>query len=206
MARSMTSRGRGVMALALVVALAGCGGRERATRAPSGTAMASRRAGAGAAGRRALAVNVMADTGRSVSLAAPSALDVRVSLARVAPTHTGVPDPPLPPAEPDTALPARLVAAARSDPASARLEPPVLIRPGTLVVPKTMRRAMTVELEVRVDSAGRVVDVRWAGGDADTALVGAAQRCAAAMQFAPARLGGRAVEVWCRQRFDFGPR
>ena len=51
-----------------------------------------------------------------------------------------------------------------------------------------------------------VADVRWAGGDADSALVLAAERCAEAMEFYPALLAGRPVEVWCRQRFEFSPR
>jgi len=34
----------------------------------------------------------------------------------------------------------------------------------------------------------------------------AAERCAWAMEFYPALLGGRPVDVWCRQRFEFVPR
>ena len=149
-----------------------------------------------------LAVRVFADTGRTIPLVAPLP-DVSVSLARVAPAPPGVPDPPLPPAAPDTAWPAP---APRASSEGARLRPPILRRPGSLVAPPRLERATAVELEVRVDARGRVVDVRRAGGDADTALVGAAERCAAAMEFYPALLAGRPVDVWCRQRFEFAPR
>ena len=150
---------------------------------------------------RWLAVRVLADTSRTVSLAAPPPR-VNVSLARVAPARAGVPDPPLPPAAPDTTWPAPKPVPS----GGARLLPPILRRPGTLVAPPRLERATTVELEVRVDVLGRVVDVRWAAGDADTAIVGAARRCAEAMQFYPALLGGQPVEVWCRQRFELAPR
>ena len=136
---------------------------------------------------------MLADTGITRSLnVTPPTMSVSVSVGRVAPAHAGVPEPPVPDAEPsvpppgagsETAGPAAASPGARPEAsASARLEPPVLLHPGTLV------------------------DVRWAAGDADTALVNAARRCAAAMEFAPARLAGRAVEVWCRQRFEFVPR
>ena len=63
-----------------------------------------------------------------------------------------------------------------------------------------------MELDVLVDRMGRVADVRWAAGSADSALVSAAERCAATMRFDPARLAGRPVEAWCRQRFEFAKR
>ena len=174
-----------------LVALAGCGrGHDPRNRAE----LAERTQ------PRSLAVNVLADTGRTVSFAAPPP-DVNVSLARVARARAGVPDPPLPPAAPDTALPAPQLP--REE---ARLLPPILRRPGSLVAPPRLERATAVELEVRVDALGRVVDVRWAAGDTVAAVVGAAERCAETMEFYPALLAGRAVEVWCRQRFDFTPR
>jgi len=149
-----------------------------------------------------LAVRVFADTGRSLSLAAPPP-DVNVSLARVAPARAGAPDPPLPPASPDTALP---VSAPQAASEAARLLPPILRHPGMLIAPRRLGRTTAVELEVRVDERGRVADVRWAAGDADTAVVRAARQCAEAMEFYPALLAGRPVEVWCRQRFEFTPR
>jgi hypothetical protein len=148
-------------------------------------------------------VRVLADTGRTLSLAAPPP-EVNVTLAHVTPARAGVPEPPLPPATPDTLLlPQPQTGAGRGAP---RLLPPILRAPGTLIAPRSLARPTAVELDVRVDRLGRVVDVRWAGGDRDTVLVDAAQRCAAAMQFYPALLGGQPVEVWCRQRFEFTPR
>jgi hypothetical protein len=152
-----------------------------------------------ATAQRSLTVNVLADTGRSMTMAA-RAPEVRVSVARITPARAGVLDPPLPSAPP--APPP----AAESQVAAAALLPPILRRPATLTPPRGLAHPASVELEVRVDALGRVVDVRWAGGDADTAIVGAARRCASAMEFYPALLAGRPVEVWCRQRFELTPR
>jgi TonB family protein len=85
------------------------------------------------------------------------------------------------------------------------LHAPIPRRAGTLVVP-TGGASGTVELDVLVDPLGRVVDVRWADGVRDTALVRAAERCAETMTFYPALLRGAPVAVWCRQRFEFSPR
>jgi hypothetical protein len=66
-----------------------------------------------------------------------------------------------------------------------------------------------VDLDVRVDESGRVSEALLARANGDPAgievgLVEAARRCALGMRFYPALQGGRAVPVWCRQRFDFG--
>jgi hypothetical protein len=150
---------------------------------------------------RGLAIRVLADSGRSFPLSAPPPR-VIARLASVVPAAGGAPSPPLPPAAPDTVPPG---AAAASQSASPRLLAPILKRPATLVPPVGMNRAAAIELDVRVDVLGRVVDVRWADGDRDTALVRSAERCAESMEFYPAQLAGRPVEVWCRQRFEFAP-
>ncbi|HVP14396.1 MAG TPA: energy transducer TonB, partial [Terriglobales bacterium] len=85
------------------------------------------------------------------------------------------------------------------------LEPPILVVRGVLELPRGPRPARgVVELQVRVDEKGAVSEVAWTGGSSDTALVGAARRCALGMRFEPAQRGGRPVAVWCEQRFDFG--
>jgi len=190
--------GVAVTAAAIVLAgSAGCGG-DRTPHTRSGGVRPPGPIGS-------LAVDVLADTGTTMPFRVrPPVMRVRVSLARIEPARAGSPDPPLPDAEPDTLPPAPLAAEAGLD-AAPRLEPPVLRHPGTVVAPRGMHRAMTVELDVRIDDLGRVIDVRWAAGAADTSLVGAARRCAMAMEFEPARLAGRPVEVWCRQRFEFAP-
>jgi hypothetical protein len=153
-----------------------------------------------------LAVNVYADAGRTVALAVrpPAA---RVWLASVTPARLPVPAPALPEALPDSAPPPEVGPPALAvDPG---LKPPVLREPGTLTLPPGRRGAgASVELDVRVDEAGRVsaaLDVAAAGDTAsgDRALLEAARRCALGMRFYPALQAGRPVAVWCRQRFDF---
>jgi len=183
------------LAAALALALAaGCGGG----------APAARRAPPRTPAPGALAVRVLADSGRSTTLPVVAPPPVAVSLARVTPAAASPPVAPLPDAAPDSpaaAPPVTPTAAAGT--AGERLLAPILRRPGTLVVPPGARGGV-VELDVLVDESGRVADVRVAAGAADTARVAAARRCAAAMEFYPARLGDRAVAVWCRQRFEFG--
>lgn len=162
-----------------------------------------------------LPVDVVADSGASVRWvirppqpdgdAAPGAPApaADVWLARVEPARPAPIEAPLPGAAPETlavgvAEPPRLLV-------DADLKPPILRRAAPLHVP-TGRRPGSVELDVRVDEAGRVSDAAWAGGAADSALVEAAVRCALAMEFFPALQDGRPVAVWCRQRFDFGRR
>jgi hypothetical protein len=83
------------------------------------------------------------------------------------------------------------------------LKPPLPRTRATLEVPRGAGRGW-VELDVRVDEAGEVSDALWAAGSTDSAHVRAAIACALAMRFYPAQLAGRAIAVWCRQRFDFG--
>ena len=154
-----------------------------------------------------LAVNVYADTGRGGRLEVhlPAA---RAWLASVTPARLPAPAPALPEALPDSLAPLE-----DSPPALAvnpGLVPPVLRAPGTLALPAGWRGPrVSVELDVRVDESGRVSDalpVRASGDSATIAvgLVEAARRCALGMRFYPALQGGRAVPVWCRQRFDLG--
>ena len=170
----------------------GCGGREQA--------QDSRPRRAQATGTRRLAVDVLADTGRSEALTAAPPV-VSIDVARVTPARAGVLEPPLPPAAPDSVPQAEPRSA--SDPTT--LLPPILRRPARVVAPAGLDHEVTIELEVRVDVRGRVVDVQWASGDADSAIVLTARRCAATMEFYPALYAGKPVEVWCRQRFEFAP-
>ena len=181
------------LAVAWCGAVGGCGRHEGA---PARAAIAARTPhGPG------LAVDVHADNRRSAALAvAPPA--VSISVARVAPAPAGVLDPPLPPAAPDSV--ASPEPHATNEPA--RLLPPILRRPATVVPPPGLTQRVTIYLEVRVDVQGRVIDVQWAGGAADSSLVRAARECAATMAFYPALMAGKPIEVWCRQRFDFAPR
>jgi len=158
-----------------------------------------------------LPVDVFADTGRTERLAVtppatpaparpPSA---RVWLAQVTPTRAAALDAPLPvPSPGDIEEPPATPPPLELDP---RLEPPLPRHVATLRVPRHARRA-SVDLDVRVDEDGSVSDALWAGGSADSVLVDAAIDCAREMTFFPARQAGRAVAVWCRQRFDFGAR
>jgi outer membrane biosynthesis protein TonB len=149
-------------------------------------------------------VEVLGDTGEmahlDVKLPPPQA---RVWMARVEPARGEPPRAPLPDAAVDTSLPEALAAPElHVDPS---LRPPILRTSAPLRIPGRARgRNVSVELEVRVDPDGYVSNVRWAGGDRDTALVAAAIECARAMTFYPALLGADPVGVWCRQRFDFG--
>ncbi|HTM56841.1 MAG TPA: energy transducer TonB [Candidatus Udaeobacter sp.] len=97
--------------------------------------------------------------------------------------------------------------AAERPEADASLKPPLLRTPGRLIVPAAYAngRRGSVELDVRVDERGVVTDARPAGAG-DTTLIEAARRSALGMSFYPALRGDRPVAVWCRQRFEFGPR
>ncbi len=149
-----------------------------------------------------LAVNVLADSGRAIRLDVSLPPRARVWVARVSPARA-----PLMPPPPDAASETeRLVEPADAPPALVvddGLKPPLLREAAPLSVPPGAAPAR-VELDVNVDEDGRVVDVAWAGGTRDTALVRAASRCAYAMRFFPAERAGRPIAVWCRQRFDFG--
>jgi hypothetical protein len=154
-----------------------------------------------------LAVNVYADTGRGGRLEVRPP-DARVWLGSVTPARMPPPAPALPEAFPDSLPPPDEAPPGLAvDPG---LKPPVLRAPGTLALPPGWRGPRTsVELDVRVDESGRVSDaVPVLAGRVpaviEAALVEAARRCALGMRFYPALQGGRAVPVWCRQRFDFG--
>ena len=186
--------GRGWLALLLIAGIA-CG-REPRPRPEAG----------------AMSVDVFADTARSLRLviSPPDTADwaaahsrAAVWLAQVARAREPAADSPLPdapPAEVDSGLPAPPRLAGDGD-----LKPPVLRTPGRLRVPARFRAAW-VELDVRVTEDGTTSDALWAGGSSDSVLVAAAIDCALEMRFFPALREGRAVAVWCRQRFDFESR
>jgi len=158
-----------------------------------------------------LRVDVFADTGRTerLAVAPPSAPapalppSAKVWLAQVTPNRSAPLDAPLPVPSPGDIQESPVTPPPLEvDP---RLEPPLPRHVATLHVPRHVRRA-SVDLDVRVAEDGTVSDALWAGGSADSALVDAAIDCAREMTFFPARQAGRAVAVWCRQRFDFGAR
>uniref|UniRef100_A0A832I465 TonB C-terminal domain-containing protein n=1 Tax=Eiseniibacteriota bacterium TaxID=2212470 RepID=A0A832I465_UNCEI len=169
-----------------------------------------RGAGAGRGEPMSLPVRVTADTGRAERLrvVAPPARDaVRVWVARVSPARPAPPDAPLPAAEAPLALPADDAPPPPGLEVDEDLRPPILRTPAALVLPGGPGRArVSVELDVRVDEEGAVSDALWAGGSDDSALVAAATASALGMRFHPALQAGRPIAVWCRQRFDFGPR
>ncbi len=178
-----------MVALASVVFLSaiGCGRRE--SRSPSAVAVP---------------IDVLADSGRGerlhVGLSAPAA---HVWLAHVSPARQPMAEPPLPSPSPEP-----VDVAAAAPPAlqvDEGLKPPLLRHRGALRVPRAGGGG-SVDLDVRVTEEGDVSDALWAGGTRDSARVEAAIRCAFGMRFFPALQGGRAVAVWCRQRFDFDAR
>ncbi len=125
----------------------------------------------------------------------------RLPRARPAPPRESLADLPGPQALPDFVPPEQPTPSGKD----ATLKPPVLKHAPALVVPSGARSG-AVELEVSVSETGEVTSAAWSGGVADSALIGAARRCALGMRFYPALRGGRAVEVSCRQRFEFGAR
>lgn len=147
-----------------------------------------------------MAVQVYADTGRTgrLEVRPPAA---RVWVTRVTPARASLPAPALPEVEPESLPPpAGAVDALEVD---AGLKPPVLRTPVGLLLPAGRAASARVDLDVRVDESGAVSEALWVAGSADTSLVEAARRCALSMRFYPALRSGRAVAVWCRQRFDF---
>ena len=183
-----------VLAAVLAVAAVGCGRREHRDQ------------------RVRLPVDVASDTSRSVRLTAPdSALlpappahaesipRASVWLTRVSPTPAARLEPSVDAGEPQTG--------AWPEPPALEvdegLKPPIARGSARLTIPRGAHGGW-VELDVRVDETGAVSDVEWAGGAIDSARVEAATACAFAMRYFPALQDGRAVAVWCRQRFDFG--
>jgi len=185
-----------LVACALVPAITGCGRGRPADQGPETVR---------------LPVDVFADTARDVRLAdsmlafAPAppettaAPRASVWLARVSPTAPALIDPSLADAEPE--------AGEWPEPPTLEidegLKPPIPRGSSRLIVPRGADPGW-VELDVRVDETGAVSDVEWGGGAIDSARVEAATACAFAMRYFPALQDGRAIAVWCRQRFDFG--
>jgi outer membrane biosynthesis protein TonB len=175
----------GLAALAAVATIAGC---ERGERRPAVAI--------------AIPVEVFADTSRSVTLHVAPPPAARVWLRGVTVKGPAAIEAPLPAAEP--AAPPPDTTAPPAPPIDPALKPPILRSAARLFLPASRStRAEAVELDVRVSDAGDVLEARWAGGSADTALADAAIACARSMTFHPALLGGRPVSVWCRQRFEF---
>ena len=156
-------------------------------------------------------IDVLADTGRTQTLhVVPPA---RVWLTRVAssrgtiplvePTPPRAPVGPLPSPEPGAIPKEEPPRPAPSLDVEGDLVPPRFVSGEPLRVPSRVH-GESVELDVHVDEMGAVSDVQWAAGSRDSALVRAAIDCTSSMRFEPATRGGRPVEVWCRQRFDFG--
>ena len=160
-----------------------------------------------------LPVDVFADTARDVRLGSADSMLAfeppppettraplaSVWLARVSPAPPVHVDPSMAGAEPQAGEwpePPKLDV-------DEGLKAPIPRGSSRLVVPRGSDPGW-VELDVRVDETGAVSDVEWAGGAIDSARVEAATACAFAMQYFPALQDGRAVAVWCRQRFDFG--
>jgi hypothetical protein len=119
----------------------------------------------------------------------------------VTPARPAPPDPPLPEAMPSVPEEAPPPPALEVDPG---LKPPIPRRTRCVAAPVRAPRPAYVELDVEVGAGGDVMEVAWAGGARDPALVDAAIECARAMTFFPAMRGDQPVAVWCRQRFDFG--
>jgi hypothetical protein len=153
-------------------------------------------------------VDVFADTGRAERLriqpppressATPLVAVWMAQVKPARPEHLEAPLPDPSPLAPEGEFPKP--PALEVDPG---LKPPILRTPGVLRLPPGASRAW-VELDVKVGKDGEVSDALWMAGSSDSALVLAAVRCALGMRFFPALQGGRAVAVWCRQRFDFG--
>jgi hypothetical protein len=148
-----------------------------------------------------LAVQVYADTGRTgrLEVRPPAA---RVWVARVTPTRASLRQLPAPPEAAPESLPP-FDGATDALEVDAGLKPPLLRTPVRLLLPPGRTAATWVDLDVRVDETGAVSEALWMAGSEDTSLVEAARRCALSMRFYPALRAGRAVAVWCRQRFDF---
>lgn len=147
----------------------------------------------------AIPVEWLADSSRALPL--PVEPPPEVWIARVTPSRPAPPDPPLPDAMPSVPEADPPPPALEVDPG---LEPPIPRRTRCAAAPRGAARPAAVELDVRVGADGRVIDVAWAGGSRDPALVDAAMDCARGMTFFPAMRGAEPVPVWCRQRFDFG--
>ncbi|MEO5617056.1 MAG: hypothetical protein ABIS67_04745 [Candidatus Eisenbacteria bacterium] len=155
-----------------------------------------------------LPLRIEADTGRTHALAVPSPEQARAwfgGASRMAPARVTPPlNLELPRAQAPPEAPPVEWGAPESLVRDEGLRPPVPMGPAVLRLPPPRGRTMRVDLDVRVDETGAVSDALWAGGSTDSIAVRAATECALAMRFHPALQSGRAVAVWCRQRFEFG--
>lgn len=153
-----------------------------------------------------LEVSVLADSASASSLpparVAPGPEGARLTLVRIAPLRADVRAPlPVPePAAPEASEPLPPETSREDD----QLRPP--IPRGPAIVRLSGARPGWLELDVRVDENGEVSDAIVVSGDADSATVRAATESALAMRWYPAVRRGRPVAVWCRQRFEIGPR
>lgn len=151
-----------------------------------------------------LAVTVLADSAETASLP-PARLglappEARLTLVRIAAARADV-AAALP--EPEPSAPPDREAAAFAEAGDDELRPPIARGPATVRL-RAPRRSW-LELDVRVDERGEVSDAIAVGGDADSATVRAAIDAALGLRWYPATRRGRAVAVWCRQRFEAGP-
>lgn len=148
---------------------------------------------------RPLPVSVLADSAPGTAL--PPARwggfpRAHLTLLRVSPQREAeAPQAEAPPGEPPSPT-----GGAERLPIDDRLRPPVPRDGATLHLAQAGGR--WVDLDVRIDESGVVTDAAPVAGDTAAALVLAACRAARAVRFYPARLSGRAVAVWTRQRFD----
>lgn len=187
MSRHHPSTGRAIRVATAgiaLLALAGCGRRPGdASRGPGPDSLAS-------AAEPAPALTLPAgELPASAPAPPPSMVAVaprRAELSAPLPDAPPAEVPPAPdtPAEPDDAL-----------------KPPIPRHAAVVAWPARTPASTVVELDVRVDEQGEPSDALWAAGDTDSARVAAAIEAALAQRFWPALQRGRAVAVWCRQRF-----
>ncbi|MEO5987446.1 MAG: energy transducer TonB [Candidatus Eisenbacteria bacterium] len=152
-----------------------------------------------------LPISILADSAERLSMPAArqgrdAASQPRLTLQRVSPSRAALeiplPDaaPALPPAaDPDQMQGEGLVV-------DDDLRPPIA-RSAAAFTLKGARPGW-VELDVRVDEQGEVSDAVVVEAAADSATQAGAIEAAYAVRFHPASLRGRAVAVWCRQRFE----
>lgn len=153
-----------------------------------------------------LAVHVFADSGHTYALpTAPreslEAHGVGLVIVGVAPARAGLSELPVP--TPEAAPPPAGTEAEIVPAPDDALKPPIARTAARLRLPRGVPRRGWVELDVRVDEAGRVSDALVAASDADSAAVALAIESALDLRFYPALQSGRPVAVWCRQRFEF---
>ncbi len=110
------------------------------------------------------------------------------------------------PGDLDGAAPRTALLAGAAGAAPAKVEPPRLlrsVRPDYPPAARARRRMATVELRVRVDAAGKVVDVGPVGPPAGFGFDESARAAALSAQFRPGRRDGVAVEMETRLAIRF---